>query len=171
MAIGATGPSGAIRPTGSRSSTASSLPSDDLSLTSLGLRRSTFNAPLGWSSRPSRSLSYSLPPSPILLNQPKGRLRGRTGVAGDHITLAFDDLEEAIAANGDVTRRIRMKRRLSWRQHNPIFALYMSGQAGARPRRQAQRAVSSSAINVVRNRAAHRVTIATQPPPAIASAV
>src|ERR1700722_10631888 len=57
-AIGATGPSGAVRPMGSGSS-----------------RRQTPAPfpPLGWSSRPRRFLSCSLPSTPILLNQPQGR--------------------------------------------------------------------------------------------------
>jgi hypothetical protein len=86
-------------------------------------------------------------------------------------SLAFDDLEEAIAADADVTRRIGMKRRFPRRQQNPVFAFYVSGQPSVRHRRQAQRAVGSSTIDVIRNRAAHRMTIAIQTTPAIASAV
>jgi hypothetical protein len=84
--------------------------------------------------------------------------------------LAVDDLEEAITKDAYVARSVRMKRRLSRRHQNPILAFYVSRKPGAGHRRQAQRAVVGSAINVVPNRGAHRMTIATQPTAAIASA-
>jgi hypothetical protein len=70
--------------------------------------------------------------------------------------LAVDDLEKAKAVNGDVTRGVRMKRRLPHQHQNPILALYVSRKPGAELCCQAQRAIASSSINVVLNRAAHR---------------
>jgi len=93
------------------------------------------------------------------------------GLAFFTVLLAFDDLEKAKTANANVSTGIGMKWRLSLRHENPIFTLYVGRQPRAGQCREAQRAVGRCAINVVRDLAAHRMTIAMQPIPAIASAV
>ncbi len=71
-----------------------------------------------------------------------------------------DNLEQTKTVRGNVLIRIRMKRRFSGRQGNPIFAFDVSGQARARHCRQAQRAVIGSAVHVIWDLAVHRTTIA-----------
>ena len=51
------------------------------------------------------------------------------------IASGLGDLKKAIALNSHVAIRIRMKYGLSFRHQNPIFALDVSRQAGARHRR------------------------------------
>jgi hypothetical protein len=48
---------------------------------------------------------------------------------------AIGDLEKAITLDAYVARRVRMKRRLSGRHQNPIFAFCVSRKPGARHRR------------------------------------
>ena len=78
------------------------------------------------------------------------------------LALAVDDLEKAIAVNGNVSIGIRMNRGLSLGHENPIFTFYVGGQPRTRHRRQPQSPISYSAINVIRNSGGHEMTIATQ---------
>src|ERR1700722_13929526 len=158
-AIGATGPSGAVRPMGSGSSTARRLSTAKLSLTSPGSLRSVFKCCTSWMVQSTRSISVMF--ASYLHHSTKPTARPTDGsdpsVQLASLSLAFDDLEEAIAANADAKRRLRMNGRLPCRGQNPIFAVHVIRQTGARHRRQAQRAVGSSAINVIHNRPAHRL--------------
>jgi hypothetical protein len=76
-----------------------------------------------------------------------------------------------MALSGNVSISVRMYRRFPSRHENPIFALYVRRQPGARHCRQAQRPVGRSVIHVVSNFGGHHITMARQPIAAIASAV
>ena len=83
--------------------------------------------------------------------------------------LAFDDLKKAVTAHADVSNRVRMHRRFSFRHQNPFLALEMRWQSSAGHRGQAQGSIGCSAIDVVGDLVGHQMRIARQPLAAIAS--
>src|SRR5450631_134520 len=84
-------------------------------------------------------------------------------------SLAFDDLKKAVTAHADVSNRVRMHGRFSFRHQNPFLALEMRRQPGAGHRGQAQGSIGCSAIDVVGDLVGHQMRIARQLLAAIAS--
>jgi hypothetical protein len=69
--------------------------------------------------------------------------------------LAIYKLEKAIPAYANIAIHVGMKLRLALWHQNPVFTLYVRGQAGARHCRQAQCAVAGAAIDIVFDYAGH----------------